>query len=195
MGQYHIPINLTKREFINPHKLGSGLKLLEQAWTQPGTATSLILLLGVSTGPDGRGGGDPRSGHPRIGSWGGDRIAIVGDYAELEDLPVEDQADMLYTLTHSPEDIEGQAQHWEKLAEERLYGEDEKWREMAARVRTMEPLTDISDEVIEMLESLEEGHFEKGQGFPRWKSIWDDEPATSLRPDMAIYAAPEGKGS
>jgi hypothetical protein len=30
MGQYHVVVNLTKREFIHPHKLGSGLKLWEQ---------------------------------------------------------------------------------------------------------------------------------------------------------------------
>jgi len=37
MGQYWKPVNLTKREFINPHFLGAGLKLGEQVGTYPGT--------------------------------------------------------------------------------------------------------------------------------------------------------------
>ena len=36
MGQYHYTVNLSKKEFINPHKLGDGLKLLEQSGYCPG---------------------------------------------------------------------------------------------------------------------------------------------------------------
>ena len=31
MGQYHYTVNLDKKEYLVPHKLGDGLKLLEQA--------------------------------------------------------------------------------------------------------------------------------------------------------------------
>src|SRR6516164_2497689 len=94
MGQYHYTVNLDKKQFINPHKLGDGLKLLEQAGYSPGGMNdALHLLLAVSSG---RGGGDFQSESPLIGSWGGDRIAVVGDYAEREDLPPEFEAENIY---------------------------------------------------------------------------------------------------
>ncbi len=56
MGQYWIPVNLDKHEYIHPHKLGSGLKLGEQIGTHPGTAAALVALLAAM--PYRRGGGD-----------------------------------------------------------------------------------------------------------------------------------------
>lgn len=94
MGQYHIPVNLDKREFIDPHTLGNGLKLWEQGASQFGVTAALHALLAVSNG---RGGGDYVDGHEEfIGRWGGDRIAIVGDYAEEGDLPAEFAAHKIY---------------------------------------------------------------------------------------------------
>lgn len=94
MGQYHITVNLDKREFLMPHDLGDGLKLMEFGNSAGGVMTALAILLAVSNG---RGGGDlhfdeKSPGYTpeiaaRIGSWGGDRIAIVGDYQEEGDLP------------------------------------------------------------------------------------------------------------
>ena len=81
MGQYHLTVNLTKKEFIHPHHLGDGLKLMEQAGSSEGTGAALLLLLAASNG---RGGGDAEA-HPLIGSWAGDRIAVVGDYADDAD--------------------------------------------------------------------------------------------------------------
>lgn len=67
MGQYHCIINLDKRVGYTPRSLGAGVKLAEQAESlTPGAA--LLLLLS-----------DPNG-------WGGERIAIVGDYAEDTDL-------------------------------------------------------------------------------------------------------------
>ena len=104
MGQYHYIVNLDKREFLDPYKLGSGLKLWEQLASHwPGVA--LIPLLACSNG---RGGGDlayaddeKPNGYAQkakavIGRWAGDRIAIVGDYAEHEDLAEEHSAEMIY---------------------------------------------------------------------------------------------------
>lgn len=54
MGQYHYIVNLDKREFINPHKLGVGLKACEQLTSPAGTAQALFVLLLCSNG---RGGG------------------------------------------------------------------------------------------------------------------------------------------
>ena len=94
MGQYHLVVNLDKKEYLDPHKLGSGLKLWEQMANHPGTATALIPLLAVSNG---RGGGDIHNDPDNIvGRWGGDRIAIVGDYGDDDDLPAEFEASKIY---------------------------------------------------------------------------------------------------
>lgn len=85
MGQYHLVVNADKRQFLHPHQLGDGLKLMEFGNSAGGTLTGLAILLAVSNG---RGGGDLNFESEVIGSWGGDRIAIVGDYAETRDLPL-----------------------------------------------------------------------------------------------------------
>jgi hypothetical protein len=90
MGQYHKLVNLDKHEFVHHYPLGCGAKLWEQLshGTTGGVGDALLVLLAVSNG---RGGGDfPPS--ELVGRWGGDRIAIVGDYAEDTDLPEEHQA-------------------------------------------------------------------------------------------------------
>jgi len=121
MGQYWLPVNLDKREFVNPHKLGAGLKLWEQLVNHPGTGAALIILTAAM--PEPRGGGDldleknwhgperfPKHGaepgpmpedYPAvakrtIGRWAGDRIALVGDYAHDSDLPAEFRASQIY---------------------------------------------------------------------------------------------------
>lgn len=83
MGQYHLPVNLTKRQYLHPHRMGVGLKLLEQGVSVPGTTTGLFILLASSNN---RGGGDLRSDREIIGSWAGDRIAVVGDYDDPHNL-------------------------------------------------------------------------------------------------------------
>lgn len=112
MGQYWRVFNLDKKEFIDPHQLGCGLKLWEQLANHPGTGAALIVL--CANMPESRGGGDfdleenwhgaertfPKHNNipakmPKnykkiakatIGRWAGDRIALIGDYAEDNDL-------------------------------------------------------------------------------------------------------------
>jgi hypothetical protein len=112
MGQYWKPVNIDKKEYIDPHKLGCGLKLWEQLASHPGTGAGLIIL--TSAMPEARGGGDfdreqnwhgPERTFPEhnitpaempedyksvakrtIGRWAGDRIALIGDYAEKDDI-------------------------------------------------------------------------------------------------------------
>lgn len=121
MGQYWKPVNLTKREFINPPFLGAGMKLGEQVETYPGTGAALLILTAAM--PERRGGGDldldsnyygpertaEHSGSApideeynevarrTIGRWAGDQIAIVGDYAEDSDLPKQFKASKIYS--------------------------------------------------------------------------------------------------
>lgn len=83
MGQYYQVVNLDKKELLHPHEFTDGLKLLE--FGSGGlTMTGLAVLLACSNG---RGGGDLHSENPIIGSWAGDRVVIMGDYAEPDDYP------------------------------------------------------------------------------------------------------------
>ena len=85
MGQYWKVVNLDKHEYIHPHKLGCGLKLWEQL-ANKGIGEALIILLAAM--PEPRGGGDFASNYDGVvGRWAGDRIALIGDYAEDSDLP------------------------------------------------------------------------------------------------------------
>lgn len=104
MGQYHYVTNLDRKEFLHPHKFGDGLKLLEFGCSADGIMTGLAVLLATSNG---RGGGDlqieqydPQTkeykaeskraellGEYIVGRWAGDRIAIIGDYHEEDDVP------------------------------------------------------------------------------------------------------------
>ena len=83
MGQYWKAVNLDKRQFISPWSLGSGAKLWEQL-ANPGPGQALIILLAAMPTP--RGGGDLKA-DPVIGSWAGDRVVLVGDYAKDDDFP------------------------------------------------------------------------------------------------------------
>ena len=95
MGQYHVVVNLDKKEYLWGGDLGCGVKLWDQLVNLPSTSTALIILLACSNG---RGGGDLQDhiDEKVIGRWAGDRIAIVGDYAKPEDLPAEFKADLIY---------------------------------------------------------------------------------------------------
>lgn len=125
MGQYWYVVNLTKKEFITPHRLGAGFKLWEQLASHPGTGAALTVLCAAM--PEPRGGGDfdtdenwrgperqpdairghnmnpgpmpvsyPTIAKRTIGRWAGDRIALVGDYARDSDLPPGDYASEIH---------------------------------------------------------------------------------------------------
>ena len=84
MGQYHKVYNLDKCESLHAHKIGNGLKLLEQCGPDfpcPTTSDAVWLLLANSNG---RGGGDAPH-HSFIGRWAGDRLLVQGDYAREGD--------------------------------------------------------------------------------------------------------------
>lgn len=126
MGQYWVAVNLDKHEFITPHKLAAGAKLGEQLGTP--FASALVVLCAAM--PERRGGGDfdldsnyygpertDQSGsapineayneiaHRTIGRWAGNRIALVGDYAEDSDLPEEFHASTIYEACSEDSEI------------------------------------------------------------------------------------------
>lgn len=75
MGQYHNVINIDKQMQYNPRSLGCGMKLLEQG-NDLASTTALALLLSQG--------------------WNGERVALVGDYVEKNDLSGIDDAVELY---------------------------------------------------------------------------------------------------
>jgi hypothetical protein len=163
MGQYHYVVNLTKREFINPHRLGCGLKVWEQMATHPGTAAALIGLLCYH---ERRGGGDITG--QAVGRWFGDRIALIGDYAEDSDASdFPDPLSKIYDLCRSPDEV---FMDGDKEDIGRLY-------------------TDISDIAREMLESQLGGKFTNTRGFAEWRYDSGDEAPRGMRPDMVFTLA------
>jgi hypothetical protein len=113
MGQYHYIANLDKKEYLDPHQFGDGLKLMEFGNSAGGTLTGLTILLGVSNG---RGGGDLHleDGDPMaeiVGSWGGDRIAIIGDYFADDDIPGYDIEDNPWNDNENWTDISPAVRH------------------------------------------------------------------------------------
>jgi hypothetical protein len=85
MGQYYKTVNIDKKEFLNPHTFGDGLKLMEFGLSGMGTLSALTILLADGNN---RGGGDLHApdtdpvAQSVIGSWAGCRITITGDYAD-----------------------------------------------------------------------------------------------------------------
>lgn len=85
MGQYHMPVNIDKQEYLNTHILGSGMKMVEIIWNT-GVPAAMTVLTSCSHM---RGGGDVMFDNDALckiaGRWAGDRIVIVGDYTEPGD--------------------------------------------------------------------------------------------------------------
>ena len=189
MGQYWKAVNLTKKEYINPHKLGCGLKLWEQLANHPGTGAALIILTAAM--PEPRGGGDfdleenwhgpertfpeygakpspmpesyPEIAQRTIGRWTGDRIALIGDYAGRHDLSPEDDADLIYALCIWDED--------ERRRQVTLL-ENEGKKDEAKRLAGAQLYRDITDDVCAVIEHELRGKF-VGEG---WREFEYDSP-------------------
>lgn len=196
MGQYWYPVNLDKREMITPHKLGAGLKLWEQLAGRPGTAAALVILLAAER--EARGGGDfdlehnwhgPERTFPEhsitpgpmpedyrvvaartIGRWAGDRIALVGDYAEDSDLPPEFEAGSIYKRCseegHYEYNSVQEGSSYKDMSGGEHHGLYAHW------IVDEEPeFKDITDDVARVIEHELRGHF-TGDG---WRDFKDDE--------------------
>lgn len=64
MGQYYKLVNFDKKEFVEPWPLDCGAKLTEWSYNRAPMACALMNLV--------------------AGRWKGDRVYVVGDYADLE---------------------------------------------------------------------------------------------------------------
>lgn len=179
MGQYHLIVNIDKREYLNPHKLGNGLKLWEQLAANPSSAIALIPLLSCANG---RGGGDLRGDTDVIGRWVGDRVVWVGDYTEDGDIPFWDRAANGYGEALIYDLCSDLAQVVETLTKtrERLEAADGKTDDLPEYMRrwldsNITPenawsyiYSDITDMVCEVLEYELEGKF-VGKGWRQFQ--------------------------
>lgn len=65
MGQYYIIANVDKKEFLHPHNYGCGMKLTEWSYQGNHLVNAMLNLM--------------------KNRWKGDRVFVVGDYADLKD--------------------------------------------------------------------------------------------------------------
>lgn len=221
MGQYHVVVNLDKREFLDPYKLGDGLKMFEHLNSCGGVMAGLHVLLAASNG---RGGGDVPNGityvtpdeakakgfritrklakqtveavydedlysrAQNIGRWAGDRIAVVGDYAERDDLRKKDNADILFWLCGSEEHRARQVAHLRKRAAEE---DDEKRRkvlaEKADRLEKTPLFRDVTEEIVPVVEYACSVKIDKtSDGWRDKKCRHKHEDSASAHADMVI---------
>jgi len=80
MGQYHKLVNLTAKQYLNPHNVGAMYKAWEQL--SGGVPAALTALLAYNPGNAPADLGN----HPLTGQWAGHHIMMVGDYAEKGDV-------------------------------------------------------------------------------------------------------------
>ena len=127
MGQYHHLVNVDKKEIVNPHGLGLGLKQWEHLGDFSGTLADAMYIL-MMTSPA-RGGGDlPQS--EISGRWTGDRVLVLGDYTEDSDVPSIPSVGSLYRESEDYTDITDMvAQAFETVFRVRITGDGWKRRE------------------------------------------------------------------
>jgi hypothetical protein len=95
MGQYHILVNLDKREVVIPHDIGLGSKQYEHTGIDGSLSDAMYLL--VMSSPE-SGGGDFPEVEGASGRWCGDRVVIVGDYTQDNAIPGIEFSATLYEI-------------------------------------------------------------------------------------------------
>ena len=90
MGQYFLAVNTTKKEYLHPHKFGSGMKFREFTNDSMSLLTGMAHLLAQSSD------GVSWDSTELTGRWIGDNVLIVGDYdvSKLFDTAYEDYTDI-----------------------------------------------------------------------------------------------------
>ena len=127
------------------------------------------------------------------GRWAGDRIAVVGDYAEDSDLLPRDKASTIYgrcraetEARYSDHEVEGKDGYW--VSSEAIYdGEPDPNRGKFRYYEEVAPaeFTDISEMVCAVIEHELKGKFE-GSGwrdfiYDHKREEWEAEKAESMR--------------
>lgn len=97
MGQYHILVNLDKKEVVSPEGLGLGLKQYEHTACEGSLSDAMYLL--VMSSPA-NGGGDFPLVENISGRWCGDRVVVVGDYTTQESAPEIPYAETIYQIAN-----------------------------------------------------------------------------------------------
>lgn len=176
MGQYFIFVNKTKKEFIHPHKLASGLKFWEILASPVATRALCFLLRRSNEG----GGGDfhgktfQEKKTEYCGRWAGDSIEIVGDYDESN----------IYDLCKDPSEL---ASHNKWLLENNRKDE----------VLTKKDLyKDITDKMLKQYnEFIEIDEYQVDLKSTGWrdtvKGRHNTEAEPAMRPDMIISVKKE----
>lgn len=209
MGQYHYIANLDRREYLHPHRFGDGLKLMEFSCSASGTLAGMSILLAASNGRGGgdlhmwtpnpddprgespwiRSGLNPEQSEPEdyarllaehmIGRWAGDRVAIIGDYFEADDVEGFDlAASNPWRHNHNALDDEGHEQVYEN-------GETKPGAFISEELRW----TDISTVVIQ---TLMLDHYLRGDLEKRMSGFGGDRgPESTLLPDGKIVPIPQ----
>jgi len=81
MGQYHMPVSLTAKEFLYSHELDCGLKAWEIIANGESICAAVAGLIAVNPGN----APADLSNNLYVGRWAGHRLLCVGDYAENSD--------------------------------------------------------------------------------------------------------------
>jgi hypothetical protein len=76
MGQYYVLLNLTKRQYFADEYMTAGKmwEILYNLYNKPFVARALVELPNSPAASAGKA--------PRLGSWSGDRLVIIGDYSD-----------------------------------------------------------------------------------------------------------------
>lgn len=132
MGQYYKIVNADQRQFMHPHHMGAGLKAIEivTSWSVPAALVGLIAVDPNNQPAD-------LANNKDTGRWAGDRILLIGDYAENTDLPGWDGPPLseLYGLCDNSEEptLEGLMKIYEPDTARSIYPKElERWRERSA---------------------------------------------------------------
>jgi hypothetical protein len=89
MGQYFMIVNIDKKEFVHPHRIGAGLKFWEICANNSARVVPFLLRSSAEGGggdadewhdPQPAGVVDDAASSNTCGRWAGDRIIITGDY-------------------------------------------------------------------------------------------------------------------
>ncbi len=167
VGQYYYIVNPAKRQYLNPHKFGCGLKLMEFSNSRFGPQQALCILLAKSNG---QGGGDLSTNGlteaeiALIGSWAGDSIYVAGDYMEPWDGVPKDLKGKTYVEKETVYDRNGRSTKRKKKVThtfgkriDRATGKEEDNNEtLYSAAATF--FEDISDKIMSIVAKGEHGY-------------------------------------